>query len=103
MAKNGRSSDDDSDYQDASPFKRQKTPKRAPPLYQAKVIETADSTLVRVNSSTSDLDGSILLRMKKCLTRTNHPETPEAEAKAALRVASKLMKTYNVTTAEIRK
>lgn len=102
MAKNKRSSDRDSDLNDlTSPKRSRGKPRRAPPLYKARVIETADSYSVRVHGSTEDLDENILVRMKKCLARANHPETTEAEAKAALFMASKLMKTYNVTTAEV--
>ncbi|KAF2173458.1 hypothetical protein M409DRAFT_15740 [Zasmidium cellare ATCC 36951] len=102
VAKNKRSSDDDSDLNDlTSPKRSRAKPRRAPPLYKARVIETADSYSVRVHGSTEDLDENILVRMKKCLARANHPETPEAEVKAALFMASKLMTTYNVTTAEV--
>ncbi|KAK4497784.1 hypothetical protein PRZ48_010437 [Zasmidium cellare] len=85
MGKNRRSSDDDSDFEDVSPSKRQRgPPKTTPPLYKAEVIETADSASVRVSSSTADLDEGVLIRMKKCLTRANHPETQQADEQARL-------------------
>jgi hypothetical protein len=38
---------------------------------------------------------------KKCLQRGNHANTPEAEAKAALYLASRLMNRHNVSQADI--
>ena len=102
MASRRRASKNDDEYQDESPSKRQKkVVKGAPPLYKATVIETADNGSVRVSSSTADLDEGLLARMRKCLERANHPGTPEAETKAALHIASKLMKMYEVTQAEV--
>ncbi|GIZ48420.1 hypothetical protein CKM354_001148100 [Cercospora kikuchii] len=72
----------------------------APPLYKAQVIDTADND-VRVMASTDDIAQNILERIKKCLASGNHPHTPEAEAKRALHIASRLMKQYNVTQAEV--
>ncbi|CAK3844629.1 Hypothetical predicted protein [Lecanosticta acicola] len=76
-------------------------PRRAPPLYKAAVIETADSSSIRVNSSTADIDEAILARIKKCLERANHPNAAKAEARAALYLAFRLMKQFNVTQAEV--
>jgi hypothetical protein len=45
-------------------------------------------------------EGRILARIRKCFAIANHANTPEAEAKAALRMGSKLMSQYNVTQAE---
>ena len=75
--------------------------KLSPPLYKASVKDLAESGTIRVSSSTSDMDNAVLLRIKKCLERANHPTTPESEAKAALHLASRLMGQYNVTQAEV--
>lgn len=72
----------------------------APPLYKAELVESADND-VRVMASTADIAEEMLDRMKKCLAVGNHPNTSEAEAKRALHVASRLMKQYNVTQAEV--
>ncbi|KAI5363640.1 hypothetical protein Slin15195_G092920 [Septoria linicola] len=71
-----------------------------PPLYKATVIESADNNMI-VEASTADIDENVLDRMKKCLALGNHPDTPEREATRALHVASRLMKQYNVTQAEV--
>lgn len=69
-----------------------------PPSLTAKVRELAvqDSA---TNDKNSNVEQRILDRIKKCLQRANHPNTPEAEAKAAWRMASRLMVQYNVTQA----
>ena len=40
-------------------------------------------------------------RIKKCLARANHPNTPEREAQAAWRMSSRLMEQHNVTQADL--
>ncbi|KAG4417670.1 MAG: hypothetical protein CL912_29975 [Deltaproteobacteria bacterium] len=90
---------------EAPPFKRtarpRAPPKRPPPLYTASVKELAETGTIRASSSTADIDNAIIQRIKKCLERANHPNTPEAEAKAALHLASRLMGQYNVSQAEV--
>lgn len=68
---------------------------------QALVSETPDSSSIRVASFTSDIDETVLARIKKCLERAHHANAAEAEAKAALHIASRLMKQYNVSQAEV--
>jgi hypothetical protein len=80
------------------PRKRTRKPKLSPSLYKASIKEVAETGVV---SSTSDLDNGIIQRIKKCLDRANHPNTVEAEAKAALHLASRLMGQYNVSQAEV--
>lgn len=86
------------------PRKRRNTkrgpPKLTPALYRAVVTKLADAGTIRVSSSTADVDNAVLQRIKKCLQRANHPNTPEAEAKAAFHLASRMMSQYNVTQAE---
>jgi len=47
------------------------------------------------------VESDIVLRIRKCLDRANHVNTPEAEAKAALRMSSRLMEQYNVGQADL--
>lgn len=42
----------------------------------------------------------IMERIKKCLDRGRHPNTPESEAKTSILMAAKLMKEHNLTEAE---
>ena len=53
------------------------------------------------NSGNTELDIRMLDRIRKCLDRAHHPNTPEMEAKAALHISSKLMAQYNVTQADL--
>ena len=52
-------------------------------------------------STISSIDHSILERIKKCLSRANHPNTAELEAKTAWHMASRLMAEHNVTQADV--
>jgi hypothetical protein len=40
-------------------------------------------------------------RIKKCLARYDHPNTPEREAKIAFRTASRLMEQHNILRSEV--
>lgn len=90
---------------DSRPRKRQAQeraqPKLTPTLYKASVTTFADTGTIRVSSSTAGIDDTILQRIKKCLQRANHKNTPEPEAKAAFYLASRLMGQYNVSQAEV--
>ena len=77
------------------------SPKLLPPLYKASVKEFAETGTIRVSSFTAHVGNTIIQRIKKCLERANHPSTPEAEAKAALHLASRLIGQYNVSQAEV--
>jgi hypothetical protein len=71
-----------------------------PPLQTARVQQLADEG--RANDDRNfDVEPRILERIKKCLSRANHPNTPELEAKAALHMSKRLMAQYNVTQAEV--
>ncbi|CAO2651687.1 Nn.00g042570.m01.CDS01 [Neocucurbitaria sp. VM-36] len=76
-------------------------PKLTPALYKALVKTQADSTTIKDPSSTAGMDDAILQRIKKCLQRANHENTPEPEAKAAFYLASRLMDQHNVSQAEV--
>ena len=71
-----------------------------PPNQTARVVEIADHGL-KAMGETPAADRKILGRIEKCLQRANHPNTPELEAKAAWRMASRLMAHYNVTQADV--
>lgn len=53
------------------------------------------------SSSVHDIDDGIIQRIKKCLDRAKHPNTAEAEAKAAFHLASRLMGQHNVSQADV--
>jgi hypothetical protein len=77
-----------------------RTLKLLPPIYIASVKELAQIS-TRAGTSTTDTDSAIIPRIKKCLERANHAGTAEAEAKAALHLASRLMGQHNVSQAQV--
>jgi hypothetical protein len=76
------------------------TPRLLPALYKASIKELAEIGTTSC-SSVHDLDDGIIQRIKKCLDRANHPNTAEAEAKAAFHLASRLMGQHNISQAEV--
>ena len=74
--------------------------KSAPLPQKATVISLAGVEQSRT-SAISSIDHSILERIKKCLSRANHPNTAELEAKTAWHMASRLMAQHNVTQADV--
>jgi len=72
-------------------------PKLSPTLYKASVKAFGDTATINVSSSAAGIDEAILQRIKKCLQRANHANTPEPEVKAAFYLASRLMGQYNVS------
>ncbi|KAJ5745971.1 hypothetical protein N7520_011153 [Penicillium odoratum] len=78
----------------ASPPAKRRKPNRKP-LQNATVVRTAKK------KSASTVDKKILERIQKCLDRAEHPNTAEAEAKAALFVSQKLMNQHNVSQADL--
>jgi hypothetical protein len=85
-------------------FKRTRVaraPKLPLPLYTASIKELAETSTNKDGASTADVDSAILLQIKKCLDRANHPGTTELEAKAAFHLTSRLMGQYNVSQAEV--
>lgn len=66
----------------------------------AKVKTLADDHATPMDAST-EIDQTILLRIRKCLDRANHPNTPEAEAQAALRMSSRLMQQHNINHSDM--
>ncbi|KFY18683.1 hypothetical protein V493_08418 [Pseudogymnoascus sp. VKM F-4281 (FW-2241)] len=87
--------------QDEPPLRKRAPPKFPQPLYKASVKKLAEIGTNKLHSSTADIDSAILVRIKKCLDRANHPGTPELEAKTALCMASRLMGQYSVSQAEL--
>ena len=95
-----------SEDDDKPPPKRKRArkarPRKPPPaLYKASARELAESDTITVTGSTADIDNTIILRIKKCIERARHPNTPEVEAKRAFYLASRLMAQYNVSQAEV--
>jgi hypothetical protein len=70
-----------------------------PPRQTAKVKELAEEKTS--DHVATEVEANILTRIRKCLDRANHPNTPEMEAKAALHMSSRLMAQYNVTQADV--
>ncbi|KAJ5653923.1 hypothetical protein N7490_000926 [Penicillium lividum] len=81
----------------ASPPAKRRKPNRKP-LQNATVVRTATDDQ-KISAST--VDKKILERIQKCLDRAEHPNTAEAEAKAALFVSQKLMNQHNVSQADL--
>ena len=69
------------------------------PAQEAKVKELAKLEYSELNESS--IEKRILDRIKKCLTKANHPNTGEREAQAAWRLSTRLMQQYNVTQADL--
>lgn len=74
-------------------------PQKIASLLVAKVKRLAEVT--DQGTTTSTFEREVIARIKKCLDRANHPTTPESEAKAALRMSSRLMEQYNVTHSDL--
>ncbi|KAI1840197.1 hypothetical protein JX266_013598 [Neoarthrinium moseri] len=101
----GRTLELGAEVHEAPPKKRparlRAPPKLPLPLYRAAVKKLAETDVAHTSSSTADIDSAIITRIKKCLDRANRPSTPEAEARAALHLGSRLMGQYNVSQAEV--
>src|SRR4051812_39887778 len=88
---------------DPKPSKRKARERRpkppAQPKQKATVIELAAEVDPADHPFTTNppAEARILARIRKCFATANHAGTPETEAKAALRMGSKLMSQYNVT------
>ncbi|EAS31598.3 uncharacterized protein CIMG_07077 [Coccidioides immitis RS] len=72
--------------------------KRRTPLQKAEVKELADQ---RCSAPKLDVDDRVVERLRKCIQKANHPNTSEAEAKAALFLSSKLMTQYNISMLDV--
>lgn len=73
------------------------------PVYRAKVLELAENTVAGNHTKESNLDDTVLARIRKCLEKAMHPGTPEAEAKTAFHMASRMMAHHNVTQSQVLK
>ncbi|KAG6911052.1 hypothetical protein DXG01_004566 [Tephrocybe rancida] len=84
--------------------RKPRKPKAPPkPLYTAKVIESATDALDADEdaSKVDRADSAVLARIRKAMKLATHPGTGEAEAKVAMRMASKLMAQQNLTQADL--
>ncbi|KAG6819319.1 hypothetical protein H0H93_012956 [Arthromyces matolae] len=82
----------------SSPRKRKASPK---PLYISEVTETATNATQGDASRLDNADSNVLAKIRKALRLATHSGTAEAEAKAAMRMATKLMATQNITQADL--
>ncbi|KAL8719663.1 MAG: hypothetical protein Q9225_003360 [Loekoesia sp. 1 TL-2023] len=76
-------------------------PSRRRPLLKPKAII---GYLANENTSTQSISGAgreVIERVKKCFARANHENANEQEAKAASKMASKIMEQYSISQAEI--
>ncbi|KAF8210328.1 hypothetical protein K438DRAFT_1959612 [Mycena galopus ATCC 62051] len=83
---------------------RQSNPKIKTPSTKAEVTIRATDTPLDASDSKKRLekiDGAVIGRIKKALALASHAQTGEDEARAALRMASKLLERHNVTQAEV--
>ena len=86
----------------ASCRRQARGPRHAPPLYHASVTQSAHEAPARLDAaSLTNADEGVLARIKKCLQRAQDAGAAEQEAKAALRLASKMMKQLNITQADV--
>ncbi|KAJ6625595.1 hypothetical protein B0H10DRAFT_620695 [Mycena sp. CBHHK59/15] len=90
----------------ASPKKkaRKSNPKAKGPSTKAEVtIRATDTPLDKSDGQQrlEKIDSAVIGRIKKALALASHAQTGEDEARAALRMASKLLERHNVTQAEI--
>ncbi|KAJ7287482.1 hypothetical protein C8J57DRAFT_587436 [Mycena rebaudengoi] len=83
---------------------RKSNPKPKLPSTKAEVtIRATDTPLDKLDSQQrlEKIDSAVIGRIKKALALASHEQTGEDEAKAALRMASKLLERHNVTQADI--
>lgn len=74
---------------------------RRTPLQEAKVIESVTETNTTTETTAAAVDDGVLQRIKKCIEKANHPNTNEAEAKAALFLSTKLMSQNNIDMMDV--
>ncbi|TCD71482.1 hypothetical protein EIP91_008862 [Steccherinum ochraceum] len=100
-------SDYDPDHDKPRPKKRVKVEKvEAAPKARTKANVTLLATNVQPEQAAAserlgNVDANILARIKKSLALASHSGTGEQEAKAALRMASKLMARHNIDQADV--
>lgn len=98
-------SDDDYDPGSEPPVgkKKKSAPKMTQLRQKAEVFSlAADPNMAEQNSASKPaVEERILERIRKCLTKANHPGTPETEAKTAFRMGLLLMGQHNITQAQV--
>lgn len=84
-----------------SPARSQPSPRKpkqsGPAPYKAFIKTLA----IQSSAAIAAIDPSVLGRIKKCYQKANHVGTGEAEAKAAILLATRLIASNNVTLAEV--
>ncbi|KAJ7096269.1 hypothetical protein C8R44DRAFT_812580 [Mycena epipterygia] len=105
-ASDSSDADSESDDYTAPPKKKAKTSPRKPkgPSTKAEVTIRATDTSddkTETQKRLEKIDGAVIGRIKKALALAGHEQTGEDEARAALRMASKLLERHNVTQADI--
>lgn len=69
-----------------------------PPIYKATAKRASGTSDI---PGALEIDDSVLSKIKKCFERAEHENASEAEARAAMFLAGKLMRQYNVEKAEV--
>lgn len=72
-----------------------------PRLQLLQIAKVEDLASSKPTDNIEDHDKAILDRIRKCNERAAHPNTSEAEKKAAMLLASKLMRTHNIHQADL--
>ncbi|KAJ7072279.1 hypothetical protein C8F01DRAFT_1103240 [Mycena amicta] len=99
-------SSDGSDFEcpntDATPPQTKTSAKKAKTKAEV-TIRATDTPVDKADaqSRVNNLDQAVLGRIRKALALASHPGTGEQEARAALRMAAKLLDAHNVTQADI--
>ncbi|EKG17215.1 hypothetical protein MPH_05550 [Macrophomina phaseolina MS6] len=85
---------------DHPPRKKRGRAKKAPPppIYKATAERAKGTSDI---PGALDIDDSVLVKIKKCFERAEHKNASDAEARAALFLAGKMMRQYNVVKAEV--
>ncbi|KAK7057132.1 carboxypeptidase [Favolaschia claudopus] len=97
------SGSDREDYVPPAKAKRKQSKAKLPSTKAEVTIRATDTPLSSIDRKEllDKVDVSVIARIKKALALASHPQTGETEARAALRMASKLLERHNVTQAEV--
>lgn len=78
-----------------------KMPPRRQPLKKPKAAIGYLADLEKKDTKTSHVGKEVVERVRKCFARANHENANEQEARAASRMAAKIMEQYQITQADI--
>ncbi|KAK0650934.1 hypothetical protein DIS24_g6367 [Lasiodiplodia hormozganensis] len=95
-----QTSEGDSEEKKQQPPRKRGRPAKEPPppIYIATAKRASGTSDI---PGALEIDDSVLSKIKKCFERAEHENASEAEARAAMFLAGKLMRQYNVEKAEV--